>query len=325
MEQELPIYKIVVNDDEISGVEFISLVTDPAIESNFIMLNKQYQFKFDSDKKILMGPLLIPDKKIYRFSPEMGEYYLVFDEDTIKKIVMKYNKNNNNNKINVQHNSDYLVDAFLTENWIIEDENFDKSKKYKFENLPVGTWMGSVYIESDEFWNNVVKTGEVKGFSVELVAEIEQMLSKIHDTCEGLCGCGVGHTHDEGDWEFVEEVMIRAELLRHQYEQDLKDGKLEFRRVKFERWIANDDERTCPICVTLHNLGWQLQGTFFEYSWGSNSKLIEMPRFRQAHSYVGEGRWKTGNNVCRCRKDSFTTDSNNPRLPRIEIIELESE
>ena len=317
--ENLPLYEIKITDDDISGVEFISLVDDPAIEENFILLNKQFMLAIDTDKKILLGPLLIPDKKIYRNDNKIGEYNIVFSKDTILKIQRKYNKKNNNGKINLHHKEDAIVEGFLTENWIIEDENFDKSKKYGF-NLPLGSWMGSVYIENDEFWNDVVKTGEVKGFSVELMAEIEQMFSSIHNECSG--NCNLEHTHDESDWDFVEEVMIRAELLKKQYEQDLKDGKLKFRRVKFERWVANDDERTCPICVTLHNLGWQLQGTFFEYKWGSNTKQIQMPRYRQAHSYVGEGRWKTDNQVCRCRKDSFTTDSNNPVLPKIEIIEL---
>jgi len=317
MEKELPLYKIVVNDDELTGVDFISLVDDPAIERNFIYLNKQYQFKFDTEQKILFGPLLIPDKKIYRYSPEMGEYNILFDKDTIKKIVRKYNKSNNNTKINIQHNSENTINAFLTENWIIEDENMDKSKYFGF-NLPVGTWMGKVYIEDDNFWNDVVKTGEVKGFSVELIAEMEQMLSKIHDKCEGMCD--VKHNHNDCSWDYVEEVMIRAELLKHQYEQDLKEGKLNLRKVRWERWVASDDCVTCPICVTLHNLGFQIQGSFFTYSWPGGSKEIEMPRFKQAHSYVGEGRWKSRNDACRCRKETFISDARNPNLPKINLI-----
>lgn len=325
MEKELPLYKIVVNDDDISGVEWISVVDDPAIEANFIMLNKNYKYKFDTDKKILMGPLLIPDKKIYRYSPEMGEYNIVFDKETIEKIVKKYNKNNNNNKINIQHNSEYVIDAFLTENWIIEDDLHDKSKKYNFD-LPLGTWMASVYIEDDKFWNDVIKSGEFKGFSVELIAEIEQMLSKVDYSCElDGCGCKGGkkecnHYHDELDWDYVEEVMIRAELLKNQYEEDLKAGKLKFRRVRWERWVASDDCKTCPICRELHRIGWVIQGSFFEYRWGSNSKQIQMPRYRRAHKSVGEGRWKASDASCRCRKDSFTTDTTNQQLPRIEPL-----
>ena len=34
-------------------------------------------------------------------------------------------------------------------------------------NVPVGTWMGTFKIDNDEIWNDYVKTGEVKGFSIE--------------------------------------------------------------------------------------------------------------------------------------------------------------
>ena len=54
----------------------------------------------------------------------------------------------------------------LVESWIVEDTDMDKSKKYGF-NVPVGTWMGSVKVNNDEVWNEYVKTGKVKGFSIE--------------------------------------------------------------------------------------------------------------------------------------------------------------
>ena len=34
-------------------------------------------------------------------------------------------------------------------------------------NVPVGTWMGAVKVNNDEVWNDYVKTGKVKGFSIE--------------------------------------------------------------------------------------------------------------------------------------------------------------
>jgi len=316
---ELPLYKIVVNDDDETGVDFISLVDEPAIEQNFILLKKEFKFAIDTEKKILLGPLLIPDKKIFRVSEELGEYNILFEKDTIEKIVRKYNKNNNNGKINLQHNSGDVVEGFLTENWIVEDKEFDKSVKYGFKP-EVGTWFGSVYIEDQNFWDNIVKTGEVKGFSVEILAGMEQILMSVESQCDrNSCNNDNDPNHN---WDYVEEIMIRGELLRHEYEKQLKEGKLEFRKVKFERWVCRADELTCPICVTLNNLGWQLQGTFFRYSWNGQSKQVLMPRYREAHSEIGEGRWNADDSSCRCQKDSFTTDSNNPNLPTFPIFRL---
>ena len=48
----------------------------------------------------------------------------------------------------------------------LEDEKYDKSRKYRM-NVPIGTWMGSVKVNNDEVWNEYVKTGKVKGFSIE--------------------------------------------------------------------------------------------------------------------------------------------------------------
>jgi hypothetical protein len=42
----------------------------------------------------------------------------------------------------------------------------DKSKKYGL-NAPVGTWMVSMKVNNDVIWNDFVKTGKVKGFSIE--------------------------------------------------------------------------------------------------------------------------------------------------------------
>ena len=34
-------------------------------------------------------------------------------------------------------------------------------------NVPIGTWMGTMKVNNDEVWNDYVKEGKVKGFSIE--------------------------------------------------------------------------------------------------------------------------------------------------------------
>lgn len=63
------IVELVLNDEDIlSGVEAISIVSAPAIEENFITLSKEQTFlaKVDGEKRILMGAALVPNKMIYR-------------------------------------------------------------------------------------------------------------------------------------------------------------------------------------------------------------------------------------------------------------------
>ena len=152
---------------EIMGIEAISIVNSPAIEADFVAL-KSEEIKLaevNTDKKILMGPLLIPNKPIFRNSEEQDDYYIYFSKDTVERASQLYLKNGNQNNSTLEHKHD-LNGLSLVESWIVEDTDMDKSKKYGF-NVPVGTWMGSVKVNNDEVWNEYVKTGKVKGFSIE--------------------------------------------------------------------------------------------------------------------------------------------------------------
>ena len=157
---------ILDEDQEDAGIEAISIVESPAIESDFVALNSE-EIKLaevDKDKKILLGALLIPNKPIYR-NGEEGEYYIFFSKDTIVKASQMYLKNGYQNKSTLEH-SEALNGLTLVESWIVEDEVMDKSRKYGL-NVPVGTWMGAVKVNNEEIWQEYVKTNKVKGFSIE--------------------------------------------------------------------------------------------------------------------------------------------------------------
>ena len=71
----------------------------------------------------------------------------------------------NQNNSTLEHKFE-LNGLSLVESWIVEDKVNDKSVKYGMD-LPIGTWMGSVKVNNDKVWNEFVKTGKVKGFSIE--------------------------------------------------------------------------------------------------------------------------------------------------------------
>jgi len=148
------------------GVDAISIVESPAIESDFVALKNQ-EIKLaevDKEKKILMGALLIPNKPIYRNGGE-GEYYIFFSKDTIVKASQMFLQNGKQSNSTLEHNQ-ALNGLTLVESWIIEDKVHDKSVKYGMD-LPLGTWMGSVKVNNEDVWNEYVKTNKVKGFSIE--------------------------------------------------------------------------------------------------------------------------------------------------------------
>ena len=150
----------------LTGIDAISLVEHPAIEEDFIALNNQrVEFaKQDDEKRILMGAALIPNKPIYRVDGE-SEFYVYFSQDTIRKASEIFFQRSNQNNATLEHEVG-IKGLTVVESWIIEDEVHDKSKKYGFD-LPVGTWMVSMKVNNPEIWDGFVKTGKVKGFSIE--------------------------------------------------------------------------------------------------------------------------------------------------------------
>ena len=162
------IVELVLDEDqEMAGIEAISIVESPAIEADFVAL-KADEIKLaevDKEKKILMGALLIPNKPIFRNSDDQDDYYIYFSKDTVEKASQLYLKNGNQNNTTLEHQHS-LSGLTLVESWLVVDEKFDKSRKYGM-NVPIGTWMGSVKVNNDDVWNDYVKTGKVKGFSIE--------------------------------------------------------------------------------------------------------------------------------------------------------------
>ena len=164
---DMKIIELILDEEqEESGIEAISIVENPAIESDFVAL-KTEEIKLaevNAEKKILLGALLIPNKPIYR-SGDDGEYYIFFSKDTVAKASQMYLKNGYQNNSTLEHDK-ALNGLTLVESWLVEDEVHDKSRKYGL-NVPVGTWMGAVKVNNDDVWNEYVKTNKVKGFSIE--------------------------------------------------------------------------------------------------------------------------------------------------------------
>jgi hypothetical protein len=161
----MKIIELIISSDE-DGIEAISLVDRPAIESNFITLAKEYEMNLaevDKEKKILMGPALIPNKMIFRKDGE-SKYQVFFSESTVEQASQMYLQNGNQSNATLQHKTK-IQGMSLVESWLITDPEMDKSKSYGF-NLPKGTWMVSMKADNEQIWAKA-KSGEIKGFSIE--------------------------------------------------------------------------------------------------------------------------------------------------------------
>lgn len=176
---ELPLYRIVINDNDDTGCTTVSLVENPAVEIPFLCFEDEHKkelFHADEDKHIISGIAMLADTPIYRNSPSRGEYQIVFEKETIRKMVQKYAKNQLFNLVNLQHDSDtYVNSCYLIESLIIDKERGICPNE--FQNVPDGSWYISYYVDDDALWNEIKNGKHLNGFSIEILSEIELMES----------------------------------------------------------------------------------------------------------------------------------------------------
>ena len=159
--------------------------------------NARLNFSFravDDEKRIVAGPLMVPNKFILRRDPNGDPYYVFFSKDTIKRIQERFNKSGYQNVTDEDHDGNIKSDNILLEQWIIESRVHDKARYYGYDNLPQGTWFGVYKVNNDETWQKI-KSGELRGFSIagdfinkmEPVENSEEaLLSKIIDVLNSI-------------------------------------------------------------------------------------------------------------------------------------------
>lgn len=165
---ELPVFQLTISDDESDDneVNFVSIVDKPAIQRDFQAFSAMQRFDIQNeDQRIVTGPAMIPDTPIYR-NDDNGQYYVVFNADTINKIAYRFFKKGYQSNINLMHEQGSVVtDSVFFESWVV-DRSKGKQPLSAFKDLPDGTWFLTAKINDPVVWDKV-KSGEYKGFSVE--------------------------------------------------------------------------------------------------------------------------------------------------------------
>ena len=165
------IVELIIDEEENEfGVDAISLVSEPAIQENFLAFKNQEKSKFtfavaDKERRILIGPALIPNKQIFRYDQETGkEYYVWFSKETVRKASQLFLQNDKQHNHTLEHQTN--IDGLtVVESWI-KDSPVDKSEAFGFK-VPVGSWMVAIKVNDDAIWKEQVKSGKTKGFSIE--------------------------------------------------------------------------------------------------------------------------------------------------------------
>jgi len=119
----------------------------------------------DEEKRIVTGAAMIADLPIYRRDDVRGEYYVVFDKESIFKIAKKWARGNKYDAVNTHHRNPIMDGVSLFESYIIDRDRGVMPPK-GFEEVADGSWFVSYLVDNDDVWARV-KEGEFKGFSVE--------------------------------------------------------------------------------------------------------------------------------------------------------------
>lgn len=166
MLKDIPFYKACLTSVE-DGIYTVSLVDEPAVESNFMLFSKErMMFNIDNEEqRIITGCIMRADYPIYRRDASGYEYYIIFDKQTIELMAEKMLAEATHNNINLEHNPDnYVDDVYLKELF------FKDSKRgivpVGFEDIEEGSLFGTYKVLNDDVWAQI-KEGTFKGFSIE--------------------------------------------------------------------------------------------------------------------------------------------------------------
>lgn len=167
-------------DDAVMGIDAISLVQSPAVEKDFLCFSKEdkpIELKFDNSKHIITGVVCLADTPIYRYNEKLGEYYVVFTKETIRKMVEKFAKDGLFASVNLQHDDTKFVDGiYMVESYITDKER--GINPIEFSDIPQGSWVCSYKVENENLWNEIINGDKLNGFSLQGMFKLEEQFEK---------------------------------------------------------------------------------------------------------------------------------------------------
>ena len=259
-------YEAIFDAEHNTGVYGISLVHNPAMQGMFIALNEDKKITFkevSKEEKKVVGLVLEPNKPIYR-NNNGEEYNIVFSESTIKNLSYNFFKQNFQKNSTIEHESEQRIEGVtFVESWIVEHTKNDKQNVYGFD-YPKGSWLAVLKIDNDEIWNNYVKTGQVRGFSIDGLLSLKEvnLKSNINMSKEVL-------EETQKQTSILGEVLnaVKLAFTPKETQEEVKlgsvktaDGEITIEYDGEElvagasAWIMADEETKVPVPVGEHAL-----------------------------------------------------------------------
>ena len=185
----IPVYDAIISDEE-TGMFRISLVDDPAVMSNFQAFDATRKMQLyeiqDEEKRLVRGCIMRADFPIYRRDEKMGEYYIIYKAEEIRKMAEKYLLEGRQNDVNLMHREGSDVDGVQMVQYFIKGDGI---RVDGFDDCADGSLFGEFHVVNDSVWEQI-KAGTYKGFSLEGVFDLvpEQNKDEIQEIVDLLDG-----------------------------------------------------------------------------------------------------------------------------------------
>ena len=248
--KNFPLFNIVLDPDaEEEGLSVISIVDHPAVEQPLFCFSAEEKKKMmfideTKEQHCITSVALLADTPIYRYSVEMGDYYVVFEKQTVRDLVEKYAKDGYQNLVSFNHDGQN-VDGFV----MIESFFVDKEKGInptQFKDLPDGSWCVTYKCTNDELWETI-KNEDLNGYSVEINCTIEPAKEgqQIYEEPEPMF-----EDEDEEFMNWLDELLKALEeadceiVMESDKDRWLVDGDGEY-------WLDEEGNKVpakCPKC-----------------------------------------------------------------------------
>jgi hypothetical protein len=196
MNPEIPIFKLIVTDDDDIGINYVALVDKPATGELWVAFNEskplEIEFKsVDEEKRMVMGALMVANLPIPRVNEKNEPFLVVLDAENIDKAMYKLAKKGKQSNVNLMHDSKQVVGGvYMQYAWVINKEIGMPTPK-GFNEVPDGSVFAMYKIDNESVWQDV-KAGKFKGFSIEgmlvqepLVDPPDNIVAEMLDALEG--------------------------------------------------------------------------------------------------------------------------------------------
>lgn len=164
----MKIYKVKIDEDEQLGMDAISLVEFPAVEVDFLAFSKDHRMEltqFDEEKREITGVVCLADTPILRKNEQFGVHCILFDRDTIRKMMLRYFKNGFNNRVNVEHRGEMIEGLTMIESYVKDSTR--NVAPVEFKDVTDGSWIATFKVENEDIWSSIREDHKLRGFSLQ--------------------------------------------------------------------------------------------------------------------------------------------------------------